>query len=159
MFLTLGEAAKQTGFSKATLSRAIKDGKLTAARSAETQSFKIDPSELFRWAEAMQVVRNRAETGSEKQGATSSDNNRQRSDETDFETRLQEVRDRAELEGRAKLAEERLADLKQQLEELKRQRDKWQDQAERLALAPPAPVAARPQPQSRGWWSWRRSAS
>src|SRR3954468_3037282 len=46
MFLTLGEASKQSGFSKATLSRAIRDGKLSAQRSPETNSFKIDPAEL-----------------------------------------------------------------------------------------------------------------
>ena len=157
MFLTLGEAAKQTGFSKATLSRAIKDGKLSATRSTETQSFKIDPAELFRWAEAMQVVRNRAETEGEKHAATPSEN-REKADETDFETRLQEVRERAELEARAKLAEERLSDLKQQLEELKRQRDKWQEQAERLALAPPVPSAAPIRFEPPAWWPWRRSA-
>jgi excisionase family DNA binding protein len=158
VFLTLGEAAKQTGFSKATLSRAVKDGKLSAQKSAETQSYKIDPAELFRWAEAMQVVRNRAETEGEKQSGTPSSDS-EKADETAFETRLQEVRDKAELEARARLAEERLSDLKQQLEEMKRQRDKWQEQAERLAIAPPPAVTvSMPQPESRGWWPWRRSA-
>jgi excisionase family DNA binding protein len=154
VFLTLGEAAKQAGFSKATLSRAVKDGKLSAQKSIETQSYKIDPAELFRWAEAMQVVRNRAEPESEKQSATPSENSAKTS-ETVFETRVQEVRERAEMEAAKRLAEERVADLKQQLEEMKRQRDKWQEQAERLALAPPTPVTV---PESRGWWPWRRSA-
>jgi hypothetical protein len=36
---------------------------------------------------------------------------------------------------RAELAEQRLADLKLALEDMKAQRDKWQQQAERLALA------------------------
>jgi excisionase family DNA binding protein len=156
VFLTLGEAAKQTGFSKATLSRAVKDGKLSAQKSIETQSYKIDPAELFRWAEAMQVVRNRAETEGEKQSATPSQY-AEKTPETAFETRLQEVRERAELEAAKRLAEERVADLKQQLDEMKRQRDKWQEQAERLALAPPAPVTVTV-PESRGWWPWRRKA-
>ncbi len=156
MFLTLGEAAKQSGFSKATLSRAVKDGKLSAQKSAETQSYKIDPAELFRWAEAMQVVRNRAETEGEKQSGTPSSDS-EKTGETAFETRVQEVRERAELEARAKLAEERLSDLKQQLEEMKRQRDKWQEQAERLAIAPPVPATVAV-PESRGWWPFRRRA-
>ena len=46
-FLTLGEAAKETGKSKPTLSRAIKSGKLSYA-AKENNSYKIDPSELFR---------------------------------------------------------------------------------------------------------------
>jgi len=72
--------------------------------------------------------------------------------ETPFETRLQEVRERAELEARTRLAEERLADMKTQMEELRRQRDAWQEQAERLALAPP------PKAEPRTWWPWRRRA-
>jgi excisionase family DNA binding protein len=149
VFLTLGEAAKQSGLAKATLSRAIRDGKLSATRSAETASFKIDPAELHRYVEAMQVVRNRAETAVEKHAATTSANSEKPAG-TPLETRLQEVRERAELEARARLAEERLADMKTQMEELRRQRDAWQEQAERLALAPP------PKAEAKSWWPWRR---
>ena len=46
-FLTLGEAAKETGKSKPTLSRAIKSGKLSCAEK-ENNSYRIDPAELFR---------------------------------------------------------------------------------------------------------------
>lgn len=45
---TLGEAAKHSGFSKSTLSRAIKSGKLTADRQ-EDGSFQINAGELQRW--------------------------------------------------------------------------------------------------------------
>ncbi len=155
MFLTLGEAAKQSGFSKATLSRAIRDGKLSAQRSPETQSFKIDPAELHRYKEAMQVVRNTIETEREKHAATPS-RTEEKTSETALATRIEEIRDRIELEARAKLAEERLADMKAHFEEMRRQRDRWQEQAERLALAPPQPPAP-PQPQQRGWWRWRRA--
>ncbi len=47
MAYTLGEAAKVTGKSKATISKAIKSGKISAEKG-ETGAFKIDPSELFR---------------------------------------------------------------------------------------------------------------
>ena len=157
MFLTLGQASQQSGFSKATLSRAIRDGKLSAQKSVETQSFKIDPAELHRYTEAMQVLRATAETEREKHAATPSKDIESDS-ETAVETRVQEIRKQVELEGRAKLAEERLADLKAQLEEMRRQRDKWQEQAERLALAPPSPTPAPVQPQPRGWWPWRRAS-
>ena len=51
MNYTLGEAAKAAGFSKPTLSRAIKNGKLTASK-LEDGSYQINPSELERWKEA-----------------------------------------------------------------------------------------------------------
>ena len=45
--LTLGQAAKETGLSKTAISRAIKNGKLSAARG-ENGEYQIDPAELFR---------------------------------------------------------------------------------------------------------------
>ena len=47
MAYTLGEAAKAVGKSKATLSKAIKIGKISAAKNADG-SFSIEPSELHR---------------------------------------------------------------------------------------------------------------
>lgn len=45
--LTLGQAAKETGLSKPTISAAIKSGRLSAARG-EGGQYQIDPAELFR---------------------------------------------------------------------------------------------------------------
>lgn len=45
--LTLGQAAKQVGKSKSTLTRAIQNGKLSAQRQ-DDNSYGIDPAELFR---------------------------------------------------------------------------------------------------------------
>lgn len=47
MKLTLGQAAKECGISKGTLSKAIKNGRLSAERQPDN-SFLIDPAELFR---------------------------------------------------------------------------------------------------------------
>src|SRR5215217_447789 len=47
MYLSLGQAAKETGMDKATISRAIKSGKLSATRQ-ENGGYAIDPAELFR---------------------------------------------------------------------------------------------------------------
>ena len=46
-YLTLGQAAKECGKGKGTLSKAIKSGKLSVA-AKEGNSYKIDPAELFR---------------------------------------------------------------------------------------------------------------
>lgn len=48
MKYTLGQAAKETGVSKPTLSRAVKKGDLSAEGGGGTP-YKIDPSELGRW--------------------------------------------------------------------------------------------------------------
>ena len=48
MSYTLGEAAKATGKDRATISRAIKKGKISAARRRDG-SYDIDPAELHRW--------------------------------------------------------------------------------------------------------------
>jgi hypothetical protein len=47
MKLSLGQAAKETGLDKSTISRAIKSGKLSAYRK-ESGGYEIDPAELFR---------------------------------------------------------------------------------------------------------------
>lgn len=47
MTYTLGEAAKATGLTKPTLSKAVKSGKLSAVRN-ENGSYTIDPAELHR---------------------------------------------------------------------------------------------------------------
>lgn len=46
-YLTLGEAEREVGVTKSTISRAIKDGRLSANRN-EHGHFQIDPAELFR---------------------------------------------------------------------------------------------------------------
>lgn len=45
---TLGQAAKQAGCSKATISRAIKKGNLSAKKN-DDNTYSIDPAELQRW--------------------------------------------------------------------------------------------------------------
>jgi excisionase family DNA binding protein len=47
MSYTLGEAAKATGITKPTLSKAIKNGKMSAIKN-ENGSYSIDPAELHR---------------------------------------------------------------------------------------------------------------
>jgi hypothetical protein len=55
----------------------------------------------------------------------------------------------AELRARLALADERLAELKAMLEDMRRDRDAWREQAQtRLLPAPPAPMS---------WWQWLRT--
>lgn len=46
-YLTLSQAAKETGVSKATLSKALKTGKISYVDKTDA-GYKIDPAELFR---------------------------------------------------------------------------------------------------------------
>jgi hypothetical protein len=56
----------------------------------------------------------------------------------------------AELRTRLTMAEERLSELKAMLEDMRRDRDAWREQAQTRLL--PAPAARMP------WWPWRRTA-
>ena len=56
----------------------------------------------------------------------------------------------AELRTRLTLAEERLSELKVMLEDMRRDRDAWREQAQTRLL--PAPAARM------SWWPWRRAA-
>ena len=47
VYFSLGKAAKEVGKSKATISKALKSGKLSYL-SKDTEGYKIDPAELFR---------------------------------------------------------------------------------------------------------------
>lgn len=47
MYLSLGQAAKATGKSKSTISKALNSGKISYV-SKDSSGFKIDPAELFR---------------------------------------------------------------------------------------------------------------
>jgi hypothetical protein len=55
----------------------------------------------------------------------------------------------AELRTRLALAEERLSELKAMLEDMRRDRDAWREQAQtRMLPAPAAPIS---------WWRWLRT--
>lgn len=118
-----------TGLGKTTLTRAIKAGKLSAARR-DDGSYEIDPSELARVydvrpetpetvAEGVAVVRH--ETPAE----TASD---------------------PEVTARLAALDAEVAGLKALLSEVRQSRDDWRDQAARLALVKPAEVVAPPVP-------------
>lgn len=112
MAYTLGEAAKATGKSKATISKAIKSGRISAIKD-ETGTFQIDPAELHR-VYTSTAFREQEETPSEPAGNTINDGL---------------IR---ELQARLEAAHERLVDKETVIADLREDRDKWRQQATTL---------------------------
>lgn len=126
MVYTLGEAAKATGKSKATLSKAIKIGRISA-RKDETGTFQIDPSELHR---VYPPTVSSEHIGNPVNALIKSDN-----DGT--------IR---ELQARLEAAHERLSDKEVVISDLKEDRDRWRQQATALLTSQ--------QKSPRKWWPW-----
>jgi len=141
MHVTLGEAARQSGVSKSRISRAIRDGKLSAVRSADTGSYRIEQSELQRYLDATQVVRATAETVAVGTAPVAVGESATAPDTGALEAQIEGLR--------------RVADLLQrQLDDALAQRDKWEAAFQQHARPPALPQPATP---LRRWW-WRRSA-
>ena len=115
MSYTLGEAAKVTGKSKATISKAIKSGRISAQKD-ESGVFHIDPSELHR----VYPVNVSKET------------------EGKPEEPSEHIATIRELSARLGAATERLQDKDAVISDLKEDRDRWRQQATALLSAPPA---------------------
>lgn len=123
MKLTMGQAAKHLDCSKATLSRAIKEGRLSAERK-EDGSFSIDPAELQRYANGagLMFTAELLQKPAEKQQTTLS-----ATPETPAETGVYSAVLEAQLEGlKAILAEKerRITDLEADRRELKDDRER-----------------------------------
>lgn len=112
MVYTLGEAAKATGKSKATISKAIKSGRISAIKG-ETGTFAIDPSELHRVYPLM-VDGKQEETPKNTAVNTQNDGL---------------IR---ELQARLEAAQERISDKETVISDLREDRDKWRQQATAL---------------------------
>ena len=111
MSYTLGEAAKAVGKSKATISKALKMGKISAHKN-EDGSYTIEASELHRVyppAPSETVQSERHETPSEP---------------------VVNHSELIELRVKLQAAQERIADLQED-------RDHWRQQANRLLSSPP----------------------
>ena len=133
MKLTMGQAAKHLGCSKATLSRAIKEGRLSAHRK-EDNSFAIDPAELQRYADeaGMTFSAEPLQETNEKQSTTPD-----ATPETPVETGASTAILETQLEGlKALLAEKerRITDLEEDRRELKEERERLLKLVEDAAL-------------------------
>src|SRR3954470_16010441 len=143
--LSLRAAAEVAGTSKSSIFRAIRSGRLSAARG-DDGGYLIDPSELTRVFSPQVSRPERAGDGSPGQTEAAGGTG-------DLALR------NASLQGEVKALGTEVRLLREAVDRLERDRDRWAAQAERLALAPPQPSAPQPAaPPSRGWWRWRRSA-
>lgn len=106
MTYTLGQAAKATGKSKSTISKALKNGVISAEKGANG-AFKIDPSELHRVF------------------PPNSTNEHNQPLENTTKEHLETAVKVAQLEVRLEAAEKRADDLE-------RDRDSWRNQANAL---------------------------
>lgn len=117
MTYTLGEAARATGKSKATISKAIKSGRISASKD-ENGVYRIDPSELHRVYPPRAQETLLTSTGLPNVASLPSNGPKEESRET-LQARLEEI------EKRLKEKDEALADLRED-------RDKWRHQATAL---------------------------
>lgn len=106
-YMSLGQAAKEAGVSKATISKALKTGRLSYV-SKSTAGFQIDPAELFRVFTPKPLV-----TVESERSQTPVETGKSQADV--FEIQL----------------------LRERVEDLQNDRDAWRAQAQRLALAGP----------------------
>ena len=145
--LSLKAAAREAGIAKTTLLRAVRSGRVSAQKN-DLGDWVIDPAELFRVFSPRRLdpqdpgsgtgglVQNAPPPGPPAPpGATPGP--------THWEVRL------ARAEAKLEALEQALAREQRLSEDLRAERDRWAQQAERLALTGPP---------RRGWWPWRRSA-
>ena len=135
MSYTLGQAAKAVGMSKTSILRSIKAGRISAGRN-EFGQWAIEPCELYRVYPAL----------TDESGTGNGTGERA---VTGGETAVTQAN------ARAALAEARLSDFKTMLEDIREQRDRWQQQAERvaaLAITDQRKEPAPAQPYSRRRW-------
>lgn len=112
MVYTLGEAAKATSKSKATISKAIKSGRISAQKD-ETGTFQIDPSELHRvYPPTVSSERNETPVNTPAK--------------SDIDGTIRE------LQARLEAAHERLSDKEGVIADLREDRDRWRQQASAL---------------------------
>ncbi|MCP4228668.1 MAG: hypothetical protein GY771_00780, partial [bacterium] len=141
----LGQAAKETGKAKATISKAIKSGKLSAIKN-DRGGYDIDPAELFRVYPA-----NSNKTVDEPP----------KSERQETPSELVELRAKVNsLQEQSKQAQETVEDLRRRLDESERERRQKDgaltalltDQRDRSSEVDRLKVELEAE-KGRGWWS------
>ncbi len=148
MAYTLTEAATATGVSRSTIFRAIKTGRISATRT-EGGNFEIEPAELHRVFPPAETRAAHAGNGAmnrDAMAACTADTGQL----AQLESEIKALRDMSAL------LREQLHETRDTVDDLRRDRDAWRQQAQQLAL--PKPVTETPaQQQRRRWWPWRRA--
>jgi excisionase family DNA binding protein len=160
--ITLGNAAKQLGLSKPTISKAISRGHLSATRR-DDGSFAIDPAELMRWWEGAKhrfhsqpVSRLQPSTPSGESGTANGNTVDEQKDGNPADGQgnpvlVQLARLEAELSG----ARELIRVHRDQIDDLRGERDKLLSQVEaahRLLTHQQAQQPSVPLVKRRPWW-------
>ena len=115
MKFTVGTAAKETGKAKATISRYIKKGRLSAVK-AEDGSYAIDAAELFR---VFPKVKR---------------SNGFRNSEMERSVTPKDTPETGVLEAKLEAAEQRIADKDKTIEDLRRRLDAESEERRRLTM-------------------------
>lgn len=141
--VSLGQAAKLAGLGKTTLARAIKAGRLSATRR-DDGGYQIDISEL----ERVYPLRAPPDATGATAAATGTVVHLATGDATG-----------GALAGEIEALRATAALMREQIGDLREDRDRWRGIAERLAIAPPAPVETGPEtpPARVTWWRWLRT--
>jgi excisionase family DNA binding protein len=135
MNYTVGTAAKATGKSKPTISRAIKNGLISAARTPDGSGYLIDAAELHRVFPPLSSASN----------------------ETPPVLHHETPNETGELQVEIRMLRERLEDKDKVIEDLRHRLDAEAEDRRRLTMLltaerpSPAPVAA-VEPPKRAWW-------
>ena len=137
MKYTLGQASKETGVSKPTLSRAIKNGDLSASGGGG-KSYKIDASELGRWLEGYRqrnpkVVAPVTPHETPETPETSSGN--------------------SVLQAKLEIMEQRFSDAEKTIQDLRTRLDVESEERRTLTRQITDQRQIAPEPQRRGWWA------
>ena len=119
---------------KSSIFRALKSGRLSGARCPDG-TWRIEPAELFRTFES--IALNMGGNGALEHGA------------------MVDGTALAEMRQRAAVAECEANLLRSTVEDLRRDRDEWRTQAQRLTL--PGRSEPKPEPK-RSLWRWLRTA-
>jgi excisionase family DNA binding protein len=129
MQVTLGQAAKQLGIGKATLSRYIRQGKLSAAKQGDG-SYRIDVAELDR---VRDIMRPHAEQATERI-------------DTPLESRV--------LQRELELLRETLSQKDKLILDMMNERDRWARMAESLQEEKQKLLTDGRPGSKRGVWAW-----
>src|SRR5215212_6896651 len=138
--LSIRDAARQAGFSRSSILRAIQSGRMSAP-SKDDGGYAIDPAELFRVFEP-RPTRQRDETGPEGLGQTGQGAEPLGPGAGTPVTDARAAALEAEIQALKELVrrldmdkQELIRRFDQDKQDLKAERDRWAAQAERLALA------------------------
>ena len=128
VMLTLAGAAERAGTSKSTIHRWIRSGRLSASRADDGSTYMIEPSELERVVSTFRPAERPADRPVGQNGSPGAVS-------WDDDLRVRN----AELAAELRAAQMLLEAAKQREADLRAERDRWAEQAQRLALAPPVP--------------------